>query len=106
MPAPAAGSGSVVADRDGSGSPSWMRRRLQDLSPSGAATAGVLTHLPGLVSLAALNAIAESATGTLNGVVQVLILFSTRSGSARAIVALVLSIYRPTASGEQFDRAL
>jgi hypothetical protein len=106
MPAPAAGSGSVVADRDGSGSPSWMRRRLQDLSPYGAATAGVLTHLPGLVYLAALNAIAESATGTLNGMVQVLVLSTTRSGPARAIVALVLSIYRPTASREQSDRAL
>jgi Sap, sulfolipid-1-addressing protein len=94
---------SVVADRGGSGSPSWMQRWLQDLSPSGAATAGVLTHLPGLVYLAALNAIAGSATGTLNGAVQVLIYNAI--WFSLPIVALTLSIYRPTASREQFDRA-
>jgi hypothetical protein len=94
---------SVVGHGDGSGSPSWMRRRLQDLSPSGAATAGVLTHLPGLVYLAALNAIAGSATGTLHGVVQVLIYNAI--WFSLPIVALTLSIYRPTASREQFDRA-
>src|SRR4051794_39863073 len=89
------------ADQPGSGS--WMRRRLDDMSPSGAATAGVLTHLPGLVYLAALNAIVGSATDTLSGVLQVLIYnviwFSL------PIVALVMSTYRPAVSRDSLERA-
>jgi hypothetical protein len=83
---------------------SWLRRRLTDMSPSGAATAGVLTHLPGLVYLAALNAIAASARGTANGVLQVVVYngiwFSV------AIGALVLSVYRPTVSREFLERVI
>jgi hypothetical protein len=45
------------------GSASRLQRRLQDVSPAGAALVAVLTHLPGLVYLAALNAIAGTATG-------------------------------------------
>src|SRR5688572_29707215 len=36
----------------GARSPTWMQQRMQDLSPSGAAVLGVVTHLPGLVYLA------------------------------------------------------
>jgi hypothetical protein len=82
-------------------SSTWMRRRLQHLSPTGAAAAGVLTHLPGLVYLAALNAIVGNATGTLNGLVQVVV-YNTIWFSL-AIVALVLSVYRPTVFRERLD---
>jgi hypothetical protein len=81
---------------------SWLRRRLRDLSPSGAATAGVLTHLPGLVYLAALNAIAATGSGFAGGVLQV-VLYNGIWFSL-AIVALVLSVYRPTVSREFLER--
>ena len=89
--------------RDGRvpGSSSWMRRGLQRLSPTGAAAAGVLTHLPGLVYLAALNAIVGSATGALDGVVQVVIYNAI--WFSMAIVALVMSVYRPTLPRECLD---
>jgi hypothetical protein len=98
--ATAVGVGWLSGFHDGrvAGSSDWMRSRLQHLSPAGAAAAGVLTHLPGLVYLAALNAIAGDSTGTLDGVLQVVVYnaiwFST------AIVALVLSVNRPTAFRE------
>lgn len=89
---------------DGDGPPSRsarMRRRLQDLSPQGAALAGVLTHLPGVVYLAALNAIASSAPGTLDGLVQVvvynIIWFSV------AVVALAVSVHRPSVSRDLLE---
>ncbi|HEY8533754.1 MAG TPA: GAP family protein [Micromonospora sp.] len=90
---------------EGSAEPdSWLRRWLRNLSPPGAAAAGVLTHLPGLVYLAALNAIAGTASGTADGVLQVLVYngiwFSV------AIVALVLSLYRPTVSREFLERTI
>jgi hypothetical protein len=78
-----------------------MRLRLQNLSPSGAALAGVLTHLPGLVYLAALNAIASSATGTLDSLVQVVVYnaiwFSV------AIAAMVVSVHRQTMSRDLLE---
>jgi hypothetical protein len=78
-----------------------MRRRFKDLSLSRAAAAGMLTHLPGLVYLAALNAIVGAATGIANGVLQVVVYnviwFSV------AIVALVLSVYRPTVSRDLLE---
>jgi hypothetical protein len=80
---------------------SWMRRRLQDLSPRGAATAGVLTHLPGLVYLAALNAIVGSMTGTLDGVVQVAIYNAI--WFSMAVIALILSLYRPSVPRDLLD---
>jgi hypothetical protein len=78
-----------------------MRRRLQDLSPRGAATAGVLTHLPGLVYLAALNAIVGSMTGTLDGVVQVAIYNAI--WFSMAVIALILSLYRPSVPRDVLD---
>jgi hypothetical protein len=82
----------------------WMRRRLKDLSPTGAAAAGVLTHLPGLVYLAALNAIVGTARGTASGLLQVVIYNAI--WFSLAIVALVLSVYRPTVSRELLEQAL
>jgi hypothetical protein len=56
---------------------------------------------PGLVYLAALNAIVGAATGIANGVLQVVVYngiwFSV------AIVALVLSVYRPTVSRDLLE---
>jgi len=73
--------------------PSWVQGRLQDLSPRGAAATGVITHLPGLIYLAALNAIVASARDPADGVLQVVVYnaiwFST------AFVALLLSLFRP-----------
>jgi hypothetical protein len=70
-------------------------------SGCGAALAGVLTHLPGLVYVAALNAIVGSATGTLDRLVQVVIYnaiwFSV------AITALVVSVYRPRVSRDLLE---
>ncbi len=81
---------------------SWVRRRLQDLSPSGAATAGVLTHLPGPVYLAALNAIVATASGPGVGILQVVIYNAI--WFSLAIVALVLSVYRPMVPRELIDQ--
>lgn len=73
--------------------PSRLRTALADPSPTTAAVAGVVTHLPGLVYLAALNAIVSTQTGAVDALVQVVVYnaiwFST------AITALVLSIRRP-----------
>jgi hypothetical protein len=81
----------MVPEQDG-----WMRRRLADLSHTGAAVAGVLTHLPGLVYLAALNAIVAAAPGVLSGVLQVVVYNAI--WFSLAIVALVLSVHRPAAA--------
>jgi hypothetical protein len=82
----------------------WLRRRLTDMSRSGAAVAGVLTHLPGLVYLAALNAIAAGARSTASGVLQVVVYNGI--WFSLAIVALVLSVYRPTVSREFLERVV
>lgn len=79
-----------------SDSTTWVRRRLQNLSPSGAGAAGVLTHLPGLVYLVALNAIAASTTVIVVGLAQVIIYNAI--WFSLPIAALVLSVYRPAVS--------
>ena len=50
---------------------SWLGRQLADLSVPGAAVAGVLTHLPGLIYIAALNAITNSTSSIVNQIFQV-----------------------------------
>ena len=60
------------------------------MSPAGAATAGVLTHLSCLSNLAGLNAIVGSATDILDGVLQVLVY--NVIWFSRAIVALVIQL--------------
>jgi hypothetical protein len=82
------GSGGATDARGG-----WMRHRLQNLSRSRAAAAGVLTHLPGLVYLAALNAITATATRPASGVLQVVVYNAI--WFSLAIAALVLSVRRP-----------
>ncbi|WP_028923836.1 GAP family protein [Pseudonocardia acaciae] len=81
---------------------SWMQRRLRHLTPPVAALAGVLTHLPGLVYLAALNAIIGTASGPVNGILQVLVYNAL--WFSLAIVALVMSVYRPSVSRDLLER--
>src|SRR5688500_14183540 len=83
---------------------SWLQRRLTDMSPSGAAAAGVLTHLPGLVYLAALKAIAAGAGGTASGVLQVVVYNGI--WFSLAIVALVMSVYRSTGYRDVIARVI
>jgi Sap, sulfolipid-1-addressing protein len=72
---------------------SWLGRQLADLSPARAALAGVLTHLPGLFYLAALNAITNSTASALSRIVQVVaynvVWFAVPSA------ALLLATHRP-----------
>jgi hypothetical protein len=93
--AAAVGIGWLPRRRDPEAAPraGGMRERLQDPSPRGAAAAGVLTHLPGLIYLAALNAIAGNARGALDAMVQVAIYNAI--WFSLAIAALVMSIRRP-----------
>jgi hypothetical protein len=90
-------------ERDRRVSSEWIRTRLQRLTPSGAAAAGVLTHLPGLVYLAALNAIVATTTRTVDGILQVVVYnaiwFSV------AILALAVSFYRPSLAEVWLARA-
>ncbi|MHA6622239.1 GAP family protein [Pseudonocardia sp. DLS-67] len=82
----------------------WLRRRLVDPTPFGAAVAGVLTHLPGLVYLAALNAIVATKPGVVNGLFQVAIYNAI--WFSLAIIALLLSVYRPEVSRELLEQGL
>jgi hypothetical protein len=83
-----------VEEPDGAGRPAgWMQHHLQNISLPAAALAGVLTHLPGLVYVAALNAIAGSGAGPAGLILQVVV-YNTVWFSLPAL-ALVLSIYRP-----------
>jgi hypothetical protein len=73
--------------------PNRLRRRLDAMTVRGAALAGILTHLPGLVYLAALSAIVGSADRPVDAVVQVLVYnviwFSL------PLTVLVVSLRRP-----------
>jgi threonine/homoserine/homoserine lactone efflux protein len=79
-----------------------MGRVTANMSPSVAALTGVMTHLPGLVYLAALNAIASTQIKPAGQVVQVLLYNGV--WFSLTIAALVLSVYRPSASRELLDR--
>jgi hypothetical protein len=75
-------------------SPGRMQRRLASLTPRGAAAAGVLTHLPGLVYLAALNAIAGSTRGhPVDAIVQVAVYVAI--WFSLPLLTLVLSARKP-----------
>jgi Sap, sulfolipid-1-addressing protein len=90
---------SAMTERTGA----WIQRRLQNLKVTGAALIGVVTHLPGLVYLAALNAIVASAASTTGAVVQVvvynIIWYSVGIG------ALVVSAFHPTAARDLLENA-
>lgn len=72
---------------------SWLGRQLADLSPARAALAGVLTHLPGLFYLAALNAITNSTASAVSRIVQVVAYNVV--WFAVPIAALLLATHRP-----------
>jgi hypothetical protein len=80
----------------------WVHRRLQSLTPRDAGAAGILTHLPGLIYLAALNAISGSQSGPLGHAVQVVIY--NVIWFTLAVVALVLSIYRQELAQDLLER--
>ena len=69
-----------------------MAGQLSDLSASRAAVAGVLTHLPGLFYIAALNAITNSTSSILNRIFQVAVYNAI--WYALPVVALVLATRR------------
>ena len=86
-----------AGDADGSNlapdAGSWLGRRLADLSVPRAAVAGVLTHLPGLFYIAALNAIANSTSSTAGQIFQVGVY--NAFWFALPTAALVLATRRP-----------
>ena len=90
---------SAMTERMGS----WIQRRLKNLKVTGAALIGVVTHLPGLVYLAALNAIVGTSAGTAGAVVQV-VLYNVIWYSV-AIVALIVSAFHPTAARDLLENA-
>ena len=71
-------------------------RRMSDASPRVAALAGVGTHLPGLVYLVALNAIASDRPALVDAGLQVAVYDAL--WFAIPIVSLVLAIVRPGAA--------
>ena len=83
------------------GRTSAVAERLRNASPWAAALAGVATHVPGLLYLIALNAIAAGAPSTLSALWQVAaynaLWFSL------PVAALVLAIRSPTEAGRMLD---
>jgi hypothetical protein len=72
---------------------SWLGHQLADLSVPRAAAAGILTHLPGLFYLAALNSITNSTSNTLSLVLQVTVYNAI--WFAMPMAALLLAERRP-----------
>ena len=72
---------------------SWLGRWLADLSVPRAAIAGVLTHLPGLFYIAALNAITNSTSSIVDQIVQVAVY--NGFWFALPTAALILATRRP-----------
>ena len=90
-------------DRKTSRTTAWLHRRLDDLTPTRAAMIGLVTHLPGLVYLAALNAISASATKPVGAVTQV-VAYNVIWYSV-AIAAFLVSLFRPAASKDLLGKA-
>lgn len=80
-----------------------LARRLRDPSVLTAALAGVATHIPGLIYLVALNAIAAGQPGALSAAVQVGIYNAL--WFALPMAALALAILRPGRAPEYLERA-
>jgi hypothetical protein len=72
---------------------SWLDRQLADMSVARAAVAGVLTHLPGLFYITALNAIMNSTSSIANQILQVAVYNAIWFSLPAA--ALVLATRRP-----------
>jgi len=80
----------------------WLRHRLEKMTATRAALIGVVTHLPGLVYLAALNAIVNAASTPLGAVSQV-VAYNAIWYSV-AIAALFVSVSHPAASTDLLNR--
>jgi hypothetical protein len=87
----------------GAGTPSRLTRHLTHPTPAAAAAAGVATHLPGLIYLVALNAIAAERPRPLEALVQV----ATYNvlWFAVPLAALAVAIFRPERARSWMDRA-
>jgi hypothetical protein len=82
---------------------SWLGRQLADLSMPRAAVAGVLTHLPGLFYIAALNAITNSTSSIVNQIFQVAVY--NAFWFALPAAALMLATRRPVELQDFLRRA-
>jgi hypothetical protein len=82
--------------------PSWVTRMLRDPSPRVAATAGVATHIPGLLYLVALNSIAADGPGFVDGVVAVLVYNAI--WFSLPVAAFVMSRRRPDDAHDLVER--
>jgi hypothetical protein len=82
--------------------PSWVVRTLRDPSPAVAAAVGVATHVPGLLYLVALNAIAADRPGVAEAVVDVLVYNAI--WFSIPIAALVFARRRPTGTRAVVER--
>jgi hypothetical protein len=85
------------------GTTSRIAERLRNPSVLTAALAGVVTHIPGLIYLVALNAISAQEPGTVAAVVQVAVY--NVLWFAVPFAALALAILRPGRGPEYLDRA-
>jgi hypothetical protein len=81
----------------------WLQRRLHNLTPARAAMIGLVTHLPGLVYLAALNAITAATNRPLSAVIQV-VTYNV-IWYCVAIAAFLVSVFRPAASRDLLENA-
>jgi hypothetical protein len=89
--------------RSASSAPSRFGERLRDPSAGVAATVGVGTHLPGLIYLVALNAIASGGPGPVDAALQVAIYDAL--WFLVPIASLVLVMLRPDAAVTYLDAA-
>jgi Sap-like sulfolipid-1-addressing protein len=90
-------------DRKTSRTTALLQRRLDNLTPTRAAMIGVVTHLPGLVYLAALNSISAAAMKPVGAAAQV-VTYNVIWYSV-AITAFVVSVFRPAAAKDLLERA-
>jgi hypothetical protein len=81
----------------------WLRHRLDNITTTRAALIGVVTHLPGLVYLAALNAIVNAAATPLGAAAQV-VAYNVIWYSV-AIAAFFVSVSHPAAPTDLLNRA-
>ena len=85
-----------------SGTTAWLAERLRDPSALTAAVAGVATHIPGLIYLVALNAIAAEDPDPVTATVQVGIY--NVLWFAVPLAALALAVLRPGRAPEYLER--
>jgi Sap, sulfolipid-1-addressing protein len=87
---------------DPSGTENWALRKLRDPTVGTSALVGVVTHLPGLFYLLALNSIIAQRQGVVTDVWHVLAYNAIWYGVSVAAVTYLM--VRPTAAREMFGR--